>query len=495
MSDEEQSSGRLGDQHDAIIFFRLPGFYSGDAGNTVVEKIPIPDISYGTFRAFNFIITDRRGDGLCCSRDESAETGYALYRGDPRPDNLIVKSKFESSERENMVFTLQGGDSTPQDVTSEQSPERSYEVKVVIALDVYPDETGFYIQDSSNRRVVDVPPGSYKDKQSVVEEIVTLEADLYTFTILDSFGDGINRDDGFYRLELVSREGRLPLVTGSGAFASQESRVFVVEGDAAAYPIFIRTPGGSPQLRFDVFRLDLVESDALIASQGSGQDDNIKQQVLLVTEGSLYRIVFDNDGQDLGGSIEINLGTYDPSVFKGLEYVIGPETSVNLLHCQVKLLAGHFLVHDGGKNSETLTLRMKFDRFPSEIEWMVLLNDQEDNARGRGLRKRDVLAFGPEKLYDQSLEGEVVVETIRIQKQTQDTSYTLIVTDAGSDGEHETASGGYFLSLPQTTLSLFHSISMQACVASSDMVDPSNSSTEKKIKDSYCFLNCSKVTD
>jgi hypothetical protein len=461
MSDEEPSGGRLGHQPYMIIFFRPPGFYSDYAGKTIVEQIPIQDISSGTFRSFSFIITDRIGDGLCCSWEESVETGYTLYKGDRAPDNVIANSKFESSEKENIGFTILGGDSLPNDFTSEQSPELSFEVKVTIALDVYPDETGFYIEDALNRRVVDVPPGTYKDKQSHVEEVVTLEAGLYTFTIIDSFGDGINRADGFYRLQLANDDGRLPLVTGSGAFAAQESRVFVVEGDAATYPIYVRIPEGSSQLRFDVFRLDLVESDALVASQGTGEGDNTRHHVILVTEGSLYRIVFDSNGQDLDGSIEVNSGTNDPAVFKGLEYVVSPETSVNPLRWQVKLLAGQYLIEDHVKDYEILTLRMQFDRFPSEVEWILLLNDLQDNPWGRGLKERELLAYGPETLYDQVLEGEVVVETIKIPRQAQERKYTLIVTDAGSDGEQEKPILWVALSMSffHTTTSLFLLIS------------------------------------
>lgn len=197
MSDKEVSTGRFGEHSDSIIFFRPPGYYAGRVGDTIVEQIPIPETSSGASRDFTFIITDRYGDGLCCSWKESSETGYTIYEGDPGQESVIVDSKFESSEREIKVFTIHGGNELPEDFTSEQPSEKSFEIKVTIALDVYPDETGFYIEDSFNRRVVDVPPGTYKDEQSLVEEIITLEAGLYTFTMLDSFGDGINRADGY----------------------------------------------------------------------------------------------------------------------------------------------------------------------------------------------------------------------------------------------------------------------------------------------------------
>ncbi|KAG7353653.1 peptidase S8 family protein [Nitzschia inconspicua] len=433
MSGEYDSIGRQDGKAKTVIFFRPPGFYSNRVGETFLEHIPIPDIVSGASRHFVFIITDRYEDGLCCSWKESTQTGYTLYKGDPSEGNVVVTSKFESTGKEVKEFTIHGQDAPPEDFGSDETPLQNLEIKVTIALDTYPDETGFYIEDFLNRRVVDVPPGTYKDEQ-IIEEIITLEVGLYTFTLLDTFGDGINRDDSFFRLELANIEGRLPLISGTGAFAFQETRVFLVEGDSAKYPMFIRTPIGNYKLRFDVFRLDLVQSDALIASRGTGEADDVMEHMIEVTEGSLYRVVFDNDGEDLDGSIEINLGTSNPAVFKGLEYVVRPDTTSNPRRWQVKFFAGQSILKDESEDFEILTLRLKFDRFPSEVEWMLLSNDEPDSILGRGLKKRDLFAFGPETYYHQSLEGRTIAETIRIPRLRGDRGYTLVLTDSGNDG-------------------------------------------------------------
>lgn len=435
MTDEEADVDRADTNTDTIVFFRPLGYYSDKVGVTVVEQIPIPDVAPGTSRQFSFIITDRYEDGLCCSWKESGETGYTLYEGNPDEGSVIVSSKFESTGKEVKSFTIIGEDAFPDDFPTEESPVQTLEVKVTISLDMYPDETGFYIEDSQNRRVVHVPPGTYENEESLVEEIVTLEVGLYTLTMLDSFGDGINRADGFYRLDLIGDEDRLPLVSGSGAFASQESQVFVLEGDTAKYPMFIRTPEGNNQLHFDVYRLDLVQSDALVASKGMDEDEDTYVHMIRVREGSLYRVVIDNDGENLDGSIEINLGTNDPAVFKGLEYVVVPDATVNPLQWQVKFLAGQSLL-DELEDFEILSLRMKFDRFPSEVEWMLLSNDDDETILGRGLQNRNLLAFGPESLYDQSLEGQTITETIKIPKFEGERGYKLVVTDSGSDGTY-----------------------------------------------------------
>lgn len=451
MSDETATVGRQDEDLHPIIFFRPPGYYSDRVGETILEQIPIPDIAAGASRQFSFIITDRYEDGLCCSWKESSDTGYTLYNGDPAEGNVVVDSKFESTSKEVRVFDIQGGDSYAEDVESD-APVQSLEIMVTIALDMYPDETGFYIEDATNRRVVDVPPGTYKDANSLVEEIVTLEVGLYTFTILDSFGDGINKADGFYKLQLANEDDRLPVLYGSGAFSLQESRAFVIEGDGAQYPMFIRTPTVNSQLHFDVFRLDLVESDALVASLGMDEDDDTFDHMIQVTEGSLYRIILDNDGQDLDGSIEINLGTNDPAVFKGLEYVVRPDTTINPMRWQVKFFAGQSLVSQVLSDFEILTLRVKFDRFPSEFEWMLLSNDGGNAHAGTGLPKRNLIAFGPESLYDQSLEGETVIETIRIPRNEGDRGYVLLLTDSGNDGKAQNLFSSEIISpqLPHT---------------------------------------------
>jgi hypothetical protein len=441
MSDEDVALSRWGDVSDSLMFFRPPGYYSDRVSDTVVERIPIPQLEPDTARQFSFVISDLSGDGLCCSWSGSTETGYTLFEGDQKTGRLIVDSKFEASGREVKFFNLTLPESNSGDMVVEETLEPSYEIKVTFTLDVFPDETGFYIEDSSRRRVVDVPPGTYKEQHSVVEEIVTLEAGLYTFTITDSFGDGLNRADGFYRLELVGEENRLPLITGNGAFASQKSQVFLVEGDTAQYPLFIRTPSGSEEkeLNFDVIRLDLAESDANVASRWSSDASAVSEYMVLVTEGSLYRIVFETDSPGLDGDILINLGSTNPSIYKGMEYVVHPDATENSQRWQVKILAGH-LKTPSTASTVALTLQMKLDRFPDEVEWMLLSNDYVaggggDISSARKLPKRILLAFGPATLYDRDIEGKVVIETINVPEYPGNHSFTLVVTDSGDDGK------------------------------------------------------------
>jgi hypothetical protein len=440
---EEASTSRQAKQEGAIVFFRPPGYYADNVNEVVMERIAIPLTTPGATFSFSFIIADRYGDGLCCASKGELDTGYTIYEGNPSSGSLIVQSKFEQSGREVKVFNVHG-DAT--DGTGAETPELtnpSVEVKVTINLDVYPDETGFYIEDARRRRVVDVPPGTYSEQSGIVTEIVTLENGLYTFTILDVFGDGLNGDGGFYKLEVVSGVvsggSQPPLLSGTGAFASRESQTFLLEGDAAQYPLSIYIPTGmKPQdFSFSVYRLDLIETDALIASKVRGFYQNANEEVrehFEITEGGLYRIVFEDIGDGVQGEIRVVPGSVDPSVFNSTAFSISPEDTENSQRSHVKFFAGvsPSLSETSGKN---LTLRVKFDRFPGEIEWILLANqDVPLPPASPSQVKREVVAFSPQTKYNPDLENTWYEETIIIPNLTGNNSFTLIVSDSGKDG-------------------------------------------------------------
>ena len=91
----------------------------------------------------------------------------------------------------------------------------TYVVEVTIALDSNSHETGWHIAKEDETVVIDRPPGYYtgNDTQSVVETI-RLEAGDYTFTALDTAGNGFccGGGVGFYSLysngeSLLFRQG------------------------------------------------------------------------------------------------------------------------------------------------------------------------------------------------------------------------------------------------------------------------------------------------
>jgi hypothetical protein len=440
MDIDETSSSRQIDRHDPIVFFRPPGYYADRVNEVVTEQIAIPITTPGATRKYNFIIADSYGDGLCCASVGELDTGYSIYEGDPSDDNLILTSKFEQSWREVKVFNIEGIGAYENDLDPEEPSQPNIVVKVTISLDIYPDETGFYVEDASRRRIVDVPPGTYSEKNSIVTEIISLEAGLYTFTILDDFGDGLNGANGFYKLEVDGGVNQRPLVSGTGAFASRESRIFILEGDSALYPMSVFIPiGTQPQaFGFSVFRLDLIEADALVASVVQGSFENANEQArenLQITEGGLYRIVFEDTGDGVDGDIRIALGSTNPNNFDFIEHTINPSHTENSQRSQAKFFAGMPPSLPNSSKNIILTLRARFDRFPGETEWILLANHNSDSkSYSLNQMQREVVAFGPQTLYSPDLEDASYEETIIIPEHPGNRSFTLIVSDAGKDG-------------------------------------------------------------
>ncbi len=439
MYTDETSSSRQIDRQDPIVFFRPPGYYVDRVNEVVTERIAIPATTPGAVQTFSFIIADKYGDGLCCASTGELETGYSIYKGNPSNDSLIVTSKFEQLWREVQIFNIDGDDVDETDSDVEEFSEPNVVVNVTISLDDYPDETGFYVEDMTRRRIVDVPPGTYSEKNSIVTEIVTLETGLYTFTILDAFGDGLNRVDSFYKLEVVGGIGQIPLLSGTGAFASRESQTFLLEGDAAQYPLSIYIPiGTNPQaFGFSMYRLDLIEADALIASKVRGSFEIANEQIrenVDITEGGVYRIVFEDTGDGVDGEIRIVLGFTNPNSFDFIEHTVSPENTKNSQRSQVKFIAG-VPPSPPQINGDVLTLRARFDRFPGEIEWILLANHNfASESYSQSQMHREVVAFGPQGLYSSDLEYAWYEETIIIPDHAGNKSFSLIVSDSGKDG-------------------------------------------------------------
>lgn len=439
MHADEASLSRQTDRGDPIVFFRPPGYYKDRVNEVVTERIAIPAGTPGERRTFTFIITDRYGDGLCCASMGELEAGYTIYEGDRSTDRVIVQSKFEQLGREVQVFIIDSNGMDGTDSEPLEFPGTSIVVKVTINLDFYPDETGFYIDDDTGRRVVDVPPGTYSEQNGIVTEVVTLENGLYTFTILDVFGDGLNRADCFYMLEVVDERIQPPLLIGTGAFASRESQAFLLEGEAAQYPMSIHIPTGTKPRDFGIFiyRLDLIGADALIASIVRGSDEYANEQIvesLAITEGGLYRIVFENTAKGAVGGIRIILGDANPDASNAIEYTTRAEDTQDSRRWHMKFYAG-VPPSPTANIGNTLTLRARFDRFPNEIEWILVANNNFTlQASSQRQVERQVIAFGPAAVYGPDLGNAMYEEKIIVPEHTGNKSFTLIVTDSGKDG-------------------------------------------------------------
>ena len=438
INDSETASQR--DDSGSVLFFRPPRYYVDHVEQTVIEKIPIPDTTAGTSQQFTFIITDSYGDGLCCNWAGALDTGYTLYRGDPKNMDAIITSKFETSSREVSVFVIDGPDSDStiskpeEEKTETPISVPTAEIVVRITLDVFPDETGFYILDEWGQKVVDFPPGTYREASEVIEEIITVDIGLYTFVIVDVFGDGLNIEDGQYSIALNNDPSRPPLVVGNGDFTSEERQTFIVDGEIATYPLNVRftTDSDPEEIGFYVERIDIPLHDARVATipQGTYQSSNVEvRESILVREDGLYRIVFEDAGQNgIGGLIRVSHGMGSSAKTFSIDG--------NTFHeLRVKVLAGE--LPSTPTIAKTLSFRLLFDRFPHEIEWVLLWNDRNVvNTFGStpSLRNPGIVAFGPPSLYPQTLANTEWVETISLPSWAGEKTFTMIITDSAGDG-------------------------------------------------------------
>eukprot|EP00529_Nitzschia_sp_RCC80_P007807 CAMPEP_0113509608 /NCGR_PEP_ID=MMETSP0014_2-20120614/37671_1 /TAXON_ID=2857 /ORGANISM="Nitzschia sp." /LENGTH=1244 /DNA_ID=CAMNT_0000405459 /DNA_START=1 /DNA_END=3732 /DNA_ORIENTATION=- /assembly_acc=CAM_ASM_000159 len=427
--ESSQSVSDSSEQDDKLIFFRPPGFFKGFTNTEVTEKIPLPVIPMNSRRQFALIVQDSRGDGLCCLWSGDRSPGYSLWYGDPNDGGeILVDSKLEMTEKEIQWFTISSDNSDSINNVHEVEKDQDtgmlgtgVELKVTIGpLDIHPDETGFYIQDKLKRRIVDIKPGTYMQHGEVIVERVTLEPGLYTFVLIDSHGDGVTRNDFRYDVEYWDPSA-LPIISGNVPFTSIQSHTFLVQGYNAQYPVSIFLP--STDFGFRIDRLDLIESQSTIAtcrSFGGGSSYS-----LTVTEGGLYGIViFDSEHHGLGDlvdDIRVVLGSDSKNV-GAIERAPSHDFDSGR-RWYVKFLASSSFpdtLLQNSDDSELLTIKFSFDRFPDEIAW-VLLHDET------------VIAFNREQ-YGTHLAGRDYVEKIMLKKNEIDEGLSLIVSDLGGDG-------------------------------------------------------------
>ena len=377
-----------------------------------------------------------------CKYVGQTDTGYSLYEGDPESGHLIVTSRLNATAREVYAFELDGSevDTTPSidDLFPQPTaPQPKAEIIVTIRLDIFPDETGFYIEDSLGQRVVEFPPGTYRDPSQVVKETIKLEIGVYVFAIVDQFGDGMKGDEPYYHVRVKDDPGRPDLISGNGMFGDEERQVFVVEGPRATYPLSIEVDVDSdPQdLGISIKRLDLEYGNAFVMSapQGSYETPNTKiTEKLKVEEGGLYRILFEDSGNNgIDGDIDLIVGKPSDRGHQAF-FLDGNDFREQM---QVKVFAG--ALPQIPDDPQTLTMRIMLDRFPHEFEWILLA--QEDETAGptissRALPRTKVAAYGPIGLYSQALAETELIEEIQLPAFEGERTFTMIITDEAGDG-------------------------------------------------------------
>ena len=431
------------DKSDAIIFFRPPNYYKDRVNAIVTERIPIPRSYIDSSRQFSFIITDRSEDGMCCAWNGELDTGYTLYEGDPSFDSLIVDSKFESIGREVHTFRLSGDkNSHGTDGTDPTIP-----VQVTLTLDDYPEETGYFITNALGKRLIYVAPGSFTEQNAVVEKTYDLYAGLFTFNIIDTFGDGIHRDVTTYRIDIMGESNRPPVLSGTGSFMKTSSQAFLLEGEQDRYPLQLafKTGDQSEEFGFSMYRLDRIEAVSFVASKSIGEYkvpyDDISEQ-LEVTRGGLYKIVFENSFFGIDGMIRITLGSFEPSLYNDIEYTIDTSETENTKLLEMKFFAD-LPLPPAGINARRLSLTILSNRFAIGFEWVILSTSRPSSLDANG--ESGIIAYGPLDMQTKRNETHVLYhEDIILPRPEGIQNYTMIVTSVDN---FEALGGGALLVL------------------------------------------------
>eukprot|EP00934_Nitzschia_sp_Nitz4_P004364 Nitzschia sp. Nitz4//scaffold232_size35869//9056//12145//NITZ4_007804-RA/size35869-processed-gene-0.17-mRNA-1//-1//CDS//3329543321//4354//frame0 len=408
-----------------ILFFRPPRYYVDMPNQMVTERIPIPAVAEGQSQEFILIVTDSFSDGLCCGWNRTETTGYVLYEGKPSSGVIIVESPFIGGDREVSTFYIGTEEGTDD---SSQREAELVDIKVTVLLDVFPDETGYYIEDLYGNRVVDVPNGTFTEQFLTVERNYSVPAGVYTFVLVDSFGDGINVNGVTYRVDVWGENDRPPVVAGTGAFVSREAHNFVLEDSTADADLSIQFVNDKKPREFGFYieRLDIINFDALVATvpQGSYSVSNSEiTETIKVREGALYRVTFEDAGKDgIHGDIDISVSV------PGFDPVLYTVNATSLSVMKAKLFVGE--LPNTASGSKTLEMRILFDDYPQEVEWMLV----GDSGGEHSFRDQTVVAYGPTESYSISLANTESVETIAIPEHYGDRRFTLILTDSAGDG-------------------------------------------------------------
>jgi hypothetical protein len=186
------------------------GSYSGQSG-TVTESIPLGAGDY------TFTIFDSYGDGICCAY------GSGSYSLQDEFGNLVASGgSFGSSESSNFCAGDGGGSSCT----------NGNNLTLSITLDNYPAETSWQVANAGGSVVASGGTYGSQPNGSTVTETISLSTDDYTFTIFDSYGDGICCAYGNGSYSLQDEFGNV--LASGGNFNASESTDFCANASTGA---------------------------------------------------------------------------------------------------------------------------------------------------------------------------------------------------------------------------------------------------------------------
>ncbi|MBG6131465.1 hypothetical protein IWQ47_003216, partial [Aquimarina sp. EL_43] len=215
--------------------------------------------------------------------DNVGVTGYDVYQGSTNLGSVTATTRNITGLTANTAyqFTVKAKDAAGNESAASNTlnvttagASSTYDVKLRITFDNYPEETSWEIKDANNQVVHS--GGTYPSQPdgSTLNITKTLDAGCYTLVFKDSYGDGICCSYGNGSYELTNSASGAVLASG-GSFTSEDTKNFCV-GNAAMH-----------NFNRDV-KTDLESSDIVIHPIPAKDFIIIKMNNF---NGSTYRIV------------------------------------------------------------------------------------------------------------------------------------------------------------------------------------------------------------
>ncbi|WP_254661348.1 GEVED domain-containing protein [Aquimarina megaterium] len=168
--------------------------------------------------------------------DNVGVTGYDVYQGSTNLGSVTATTRNITGLTANTAyqFTVKAKDAAGNESAASNTlnvttagASATYDVKLRITFDNYPEETSWEIKDSNNQVVHS--GGTYPSQPdgSTLNITKTLDAGCYTLVFKDSYGDGICCSFGNGSYELTNSASGAVLASG-GSFTSEDTKNFCV---------------------------------------------------------------------------------------------------------------------------------------------------------------------------------------------------------------------------------------------------------------------------
>lgn len=172
--------------------------WSFPGGSPASSASKNPSVTYNTAGTYNVTLTATNTNGS----DSETKTGYITVQAAPACTNVTLS----------------------------------------LLLDDYPEEISWLIADASGTTVASGGTYANSPDRSTITEVKCLASGCYTFTINDSYGDGICCNYGPGSYTLTDQAGTV-LVSG-GTFGSSETKNFCVGGSSSRRASTVTLPNG-----------------------------------------------------------------------------------------------------------------------------------------------------------------------------------------------------------------------------------------------------------